>query len=89
MADKYPEVAHVDGRDTITSTVWVPIHHYIIVLLLLFTEKVHIINKKLAREVATSGLSAVAYFLNDSGGECYGPYAQEAFQLRLKEISDD
>ena len=50
-----------------------------------YREKVHIINKKLAQEVATHPGVILWHISNEYGGECHCPLCQKAFRNWLKE----
>ena len=82
MADKYPEVLRVDETRHRALFGFRHNHCYTSPV---YREKVHIINKKLAQEVATHPGVILWHISNEYGGECHCPLCQEAFRNWLKE----
>ena len=82
MADKYPEVLRVDETRHRALFGFRHNHCYTSPV---YREKVHIINKKLAQEVATHPGVILWHISNEYGGECHCPLCQKAFRNWLKE----
>ena len=82
MADKYPEVLRVDETRRRALFGFRHNHCYTSPV---YREKVHIINKKLAQEVATHPGVILWHISNEYGGECHCPLCQKAFRNWLKE----
>ena len=82
MADKYPEVLRVDETRHRNLFGFRHNHCYTSPV---YREKVHIINKKLAEEVATHPGVILWHISNEYGGECHCPLCQDAFRKWLKE----
>lgn len=82
MADKYPEILRVDETRHRALFGFRHNHCYTSPV---YREKVHIINKKLAQEVATHPGVILWHISNEYGGECHCPLCQEAFRNWLKE----
>ena len=82
MADKYPEVLRVDETGHRNHFGFRHNHCYTSPV---YREKVHIMNKKLAEEVAVHPGVILMHISNELGGECHCPLCQEAFRGWLKE----
>lgn len=82
MADKYPEVLRVDETRHRNLFGFRHNHCYTSPV---YREKVRIINKKLAEEVATHPGVILWHISNEYGGECHCPLCQDAFRKWLKE----
>ena len=82
MADKYPEVLRVDETGHRNHFGFRHNHCYTSPV---YREKVHIMNKKLAEEVAVHPGVILWHISNELGGECHCPLCQEAFRGWLKE----
>ncbi len=82
MADKYPEVLRVDETGHRNHFGFRHNHCYTSPV---YREKVHIMNKKLAEEVAVHPGVILLHISNELGGECHCPLCQEAFRGWLKE----
>ena len=82
MADKYPEVLRVDETRHRNLFGFRHNHCYTSPV---YREKVHIINKKLAEEVAVHPGVILWHISNEYGGECHCPLCQDAFRKWLKE----
>ena len=82
MADKYPEILRVDETRHRALFGFRHNHCYTSPV---YREKVHIINKKLAQEVATHPGVILWHISNEYGGECHCPLCQKAFRNWLKE----
>ena len=82
MAEKYPEVLRVD--ETRHRQLFGFRHNHCYTSLV-YREKVHTINKKLAQEVAVHPGVILWHISNEYGGECYCPLCQEAFRKWLRE----
>ena len=82
MADKYPEVLRVDETRHRALFGFRHNHCYTSPV---YREKVHIINKKLAQEVATHPGVILWHISNEYGGECHCPLCREKFREWLKE----
>ncbi|MDD5803192.1 MAG: beta-galactosidase, partial [Clostridia bacterium] len=82
MAQKYPEVLRVDETRHRNLFGFRHNHCYTSPV---YREKVHIINKKLAQEVAVHPGVILWHISNEYGGECHCPLCQEAFRKWLKE----
>ena len=73
MADKYPEILRVDETRHRALFGFRHNHCYTSPV---YREKVHIINKKLAQEVATHPGVILWHISNEYGGECHCPLCQ-------------
>ena len=82
MADKYPEVLRVDETGHRNHFGFRHNHCYTSPV---YREKVHIMNKKLAEEVAVHPGVILLHISNELGGECHCPLCQDAFRRWLKE----
>ena len=82
MADKYQEVLRVDETGHRNHFGFRHNHCYTSPV---YREKVHIMNKKLAEEVAVHPGVILMHISNELGGECHCPLCQEAFRGWLKE----
>ncbi len=82
MADKYPEVLRVGETGHRNHFGFRHNHCYTSPV---YREKVHIMNKKLAEEVAVHPGVILLHISNELGGECHCPLCQEAFRGWLKE----
>lgn len=82
MADKYPEVLRVDETGHRNHFGFRHNHCYTSPV---YREKVHIMNKKLAEEVAVHPGVILLHISNELGGECHCPLCQDAFRGWLKE----
>lgn len=81
MADKYPEVLRVDETRHRNLFGFRHNHCYTSPV---YREKVRIINKKLAEEVAVHPGVILWHISNEFGGECHCPLCQDAFRKWLK-----
>ena len=86
MADKYPEVLRVDETRHRALFGFRHNHCYTSPV---YREKVHIINKKLAQEVATHPGVILWHISNEYGGECHCEKCQEAFRNFLRKKYDN
>ncbi len=82
MADKYPEVLRVDETRHRALFGFRHNHCYTSPV---YREKIRIINKKMAEEIATHPGVILWHISNEYGGECHCPLCQEAFRNWLRE----
>ena len=82
LADRYPEVLRVNEMRQ--RNIFGQRHNHCYTSPV-YREKVHIINKKLAQEVATHPGVILWHISNEYGGECHCPLCQKAFRNWLKE----